>query len=41
MAADRQAKEEILKLEEELPSWRTLIDAGSSSGNVLSIHWRL
>lgn len=32
MAADRQAKAEILKLEEELPSWRTLINTGSSTG---------
>ena len=32
MAADRKAKAEILKLEEELPSWRTLINTGTSMG---------
>jgi hypothetical protein len=32
IAADRKAKDEILKLEEELPSWRTLINTGTSIG---------
>ena len=37
MAADRQAKAEILKLEEELPSWRTLINTGSSTGTCVEL----
>ena len=37
MAADRKAKAEILKLEEELPSWRTLINTGTSTGK--KIHY--
>lgn len=32
MISDRQAKAEILRLEEELPSWRTVIETGSGPG---------
>ena len=34
MVADRHAKMEIMKLEEELPLWRTALDTGSPLGTV-------
>ena len=37
MASDRQAKIEIIKLEEELPLWRTVIDTGSPPGEHVSV----
>ena len=35
VAADRHCKQEILKLEKELPKWRTALDAGNSPGERL------
>ena len=32
IAADHYAKREIMKLEEELPKWRTIIDTGAPPG---------
>ena len=32
MAADHCAKKEIIKLEEELPKWRTIINTGAPPG---------
>ena len=32
IAADRLAKREILKLEEDLPQWQTVLDTGSGPG---------
>ena len=32
IAADRLAKREILKLEEDLPHWQTVLDTGSGPG---------
>lgn len=37
---DRHAKREIMKLEEELPNWRTIIDTGTTPGNdILPPDW--
>ena len=35
VAIDRHAKKEIMRLEEELPDWRTIIDTGNTPGNLL------
>ena len=38
IAADHYAKREIMKLEEELPKWRTIIDTGAPPGRPLHMH---
>ena len=37
IAADHYVKREIMKLEEELPKWRTIIDTGAPPGRPLHI----